>query len=178
MGEENEGEEDKEKAMMSLEEKKTKAREMTLGRILTDEDFKKIDAAQLKKQVVGVRMGGNKGKKRTAAEADLDEEMETQGGRNELVNLADIEMIYKKKRHDKEARMEAIKGGRDEEKKHGGRKGKLDPHASTSNKQKSKKKNFSMMKHKIKAKGKKSFREKQLALKKQLSKNAKFTVKM
>ena len=35
-----------------------------------------------------------------------------------------------------------------------------------------------MMKHKIKAKGKKSFREKQLAMKKRLVKNAKFTVKM
>ena len=77
-----------------------------------------------------------------------------------------------------QARMEAIKGGREEGKRFGGRKQKLDPHASTNNKQKSKKKNFSMMKHKIKAKGKKSFREKQMSLKKQLVKNAKFTVKM
>ena len=50
--------------------------------------------------------------------------------------------------------------------------------ASKTNKQKEKKKNFSMMKHKIKAKGKKSFREKQMALKKRLIKNAKFTVKL
>ena len=35
-----------------------------------------------------------------------------------------------------------------------------------------------MMKHKIKAKGKKTFREKQIALKKRLIKNAKFTVKL
>jgi len=176
---EDQNEDGKEKPILSLEDKKIKAREITVGKILTDEDFRKIDAAQLRKQVVGVRMGGNKGKKRTAAEADLDEEEKEVGGaRNELVRLEDIEMIYKKKRHDKEARMELIKGGRDGEKKFGGRKEKMDPHASTSNKQKSKKKNFSMMKHKIKAKGKKSFREKQLQLKKQLSKNAKFTVKM
>jgi protein SDA1 len=78
-----------------------------------------------------------------------------------------------------QARVAAIKGGREEGKKFGG--GKYDKKAegaSQTNKQKSKKKNFSMMKHKIKAKGKKSFREKQMALKKRLIKNAKFTVKL
>ena len=74
--------------------------------------------------------------------------------------------------------MAAIKGGREDAKPYGGRREKLDPNASTTNRQKSKKKKSSMMKHKIKAKGKKSFREKQMALKKQLVKNAKFTVKM
>ena len=77
-----------------------------------------------------------------------------------------------------QTRLAAIKGGREDAKPYGGRREKLDPNASTTNRQKSKKKNFSMMKHKIKAKGKKSFREKQMALKKQLVKNAKFTVKM
>merc|ERR1719450_1798332 len=49
--EEGDGEEDKkeEEKMLTLEEKKEKARAMTLSRVLTDEDFKKIDAAQLKK---------------------------------------------------------------------------------------------------------------------------------
>jgi len=82
-------------------------------------------------------------------------------------------MIYKKKRHDKEARMEAILGGREDREKFGSRKNKKAEGASVTNKQKSKKKNFSMMKHKIKAKGKKSFREKQVALKKRLIKVAK-----
>ena len=56
-----------------------------------------------------MRKGGNKtkkGRKRKADEANLaevdDEEAEAEGGRKELVNLEDIEMIYKKKRHDKE----------------------------------------------------------------------------
>merc|ERR1719341_1127021 len=181
--EDGDGEEEtktkEEEKMLTLEEKKEKARATTLSRVLTDEDFKKIDAAQLKKQVVGVRKGGKRGKKRKADEANLAEEDEegAEGGRRELVNLEDIEMIYKKKRHDKETRMAAIKGGRDEERKFG-HKDKKDPNASKTNKQKSKKKNFSMMKHKIKAKGKKSFREKQMALKKRLIKNAKFTVKL
>merc|ERR1712130_1013781 len=71
--EEGVGEEDKkeEEKMLTLEEKKEKARAMTLSRVLTDEDFKKIDAAQLKKQVVGVRKGGKRGKKRKAEEANL-----------------------------------------------------------------------------------------------------------
>jgi len=165
---------DEKDLVLSLEEKAVKAREATLGKILTDEDFLKIDAAQLKKQVVGFRKGG-KGKKRTAVEADLDEEAENAAveGRRELVNLEDIEMIYKKKKHDKEARMEAILGGREDREKFGGKKSKKAVGASDTNKVKSRKKNFSMMKHKIKAKGKKSFREKQVALKKRLTKIAK-----
>ena len=110
--EEGDGEEEmkakQEEKMLTLEEKKEKARATTLSRVLTDEDFKKIDAAQLKKQVVGVRKGGKRGKKRKADEANLaeeDEEEGAEGGRRELVNLEDIEMIYKKKRHDKEVCM-------------------------------------------------------------------------
>ena len=54
-GEEGEDEnENREEKMLTLEEKKEKARAMTLSKILTDEDFKKIDAAQLKKQVTGL----------------------------------------------------------------------------------------------------------------------------
>ena len=41
----------KEKEFLSLEEKQARAKEVTVNRILTDADFKKIDAAQLKKQV-------------------------------------------------------------------------------------------------------------------------------
>jgi len=59
--EDEEGNEKAAKKELSLEEKKTKAREMTLTKVLTDEDFRKIDAAQLRKQVVGVRMGGRRG---------------------------------------------------------------------------------------------------------------------
>jgi len=170
-----------EKKVLTLEEKAAKASEVTLGKILTDEDFKRIDAAQLKKQVQGVRKGPKKptkAKKRTAEEAGLeenDEEEVTAAGRDELVRLEDIEMIHKKRKHDKEARLESVMKGREGRGKFSGGKTKLNEHASTTNKQKNKKKNFSMMKHKIKAKsGKKSFREKQLDLKKRLLKQRKF----
>merc|ERR1712025_132338 len=82
--ESDEEKKDKEKPILSLEEKAHQAKEITEGKVLTDEDFRRIDAAQLKKEVVGVRKGG-KGKKRTAQEADLDDLEEIDKGRNELV---------------------------------------------------------------------------------------------
>ena len=173
---EEEGDDEK-KEVLTLEEKTQKAREATLGRILSDEDFRKIAAAQLRKQVEGVRKVNKKGVKRKAAEADLDEEDEDEEGlnqgRQELVNLDDIELVHKKKKHDKEARLETVMAGREGRGKFG-HQSKKEPGASLTNKQKAKKKNFSMMKHKIKARGKKSFREKQIALKKRLLKSQKF----
>jgi protein SDA1 len=163
--EEDEDEED-EGIHLSLEEKQEKARAVTLARVLTDEDFKRIDAAQLRKQVTGVR----KGKKRKVEE-DVDE---TPGGRDELVSLENIEMIYGRKKNDKEARMEAILKGREGREKFGRGKTKLNEHASTSNKQKNKAKNFSMLKHKYKNKVKRSFRHKQMDLQKRLIKQQKF----
>merc|ERR1719187_1626236 len=104
------------KEFLSLDEKAAKASEVTLGKVLTDEDFKRIDAAQLKKQVQGVRKGSKtpqKGKKRTADDAELDEDL-TPAGRDELVRLEDIELIHKKRKHDKEARLETVMRGRED----------------------------------------------------------------
>ena len=168
--------------VLTLEEKTQKARDATVGRILSDEDFRKIAAAQLRKQVEGVRKvkkTTQKGRKRKAEEANIDDDDdwnnvdEEEGGREELVNLDAIEMVHKKKKHDKEARLATVIAGREGREKFG-HISKKGPGASMTNKQKAKKKNFSMMKHKIKAKGKKSFREKQVALKKRLLKSQKF----
>ncbi len=52
------------------------------------------------------------GRKRTANEAELDDEPANQGARQELVRLEDIEMVYSKRRKDKEAKMEAILKGK------------------------------------------------------------------
>ncbi len=60
-------------------------------------------------------MRKNKGgvRKRTANEAELDDdEPANQGARQELVRLEDIEMVYSKRRKDKEAKMEAILKGK------------------------------------------------------------------
>jgi len=153
---------------LTLEEKAAKAAEVTSARILTDEDFKKIKAAQLKKHVTSI----SKHKKQKMVNI-TEEEASSTGARSELVNLQDIEMIHGKKKADKEARMAAIMKGREGREKFGSGRQKLNEFASTTNKQKAKKKNFSMMKHKIKKKVKRSFREKQMDMQKSLLKRQK-----
>lgn len=90
---------------LSLEEKALKAADVTASRILTDADFRRIDAAQLKKQVQGFRKGG---KKRKLDTVEVDESATAVCRREELVDLANIEMIHKKRRHDKESRYSNI----------------------------------------------------------------------
>ena len=100
--------------------------------------------------------------------------MPNQNGREELVDLANIEMIHKKRKHDKESRLATVIEGRTDREKFGSRKSKMDPFASTTNKEKMKSKNFMMMKHKLKFKSKRSFVEKQRQLKKSMLRSQKF----
>jgi len=148
----------------SLEERKAKAIEVTSSRILTDDDFKRIEKAQLRKQVQGFSKSRNKRRR-------LDEDkplVNNTKPRDELVDLANIEMIHKKRRHDKEARLATVMEGRKDREKFGAKKGKSNEFASTTNKEKMKKKNFMMMKHKLKRKTKRSFVEKQKTLRNSL----------
>ena len=156
---------DKVEDATSLEERRAKAMEVTSSRILTDADFKRIEAAQLKKQVQGFSKSRNKRRR-------LDEEQQPLTNntkpRDELVDLANIEMIHKKRKHDKEARLATVMEGRKDREKFGAKKGKVNEFASTTNKEKMKKKNFMMMKHKLKRKTKRSLVEKQATLRKSL----------
>lgn len=154
-----------------LEEKRKRAAEIATSRILTDADFKQIDAAQLRKQVQAFRKGGQK---RKLDETNLDEVMTNPNARDELVDLAQIEMVHKKRKHDKETRMASIKEGREGRDKFGSRKGKVNEHASSTHKEKNKKKNFMMMKHKLKRKAKRSFVDKARDLKRSLMRRQKF----
>lgn len=152
----------KAKMRLTAEEKRVKAEEIVLDRILTDEDFKRIEAAQLRKQMQGV----SRGTKRSAEEDALRE-------RGELVSLNDIENIYKKRKHDKLTRMESIKKGHEGREKFGYKGGRVDPFASTTHREKRKKKNFMMLKHKVRGKTKRSFKDKQAALRNHLLKQKK-----
>lgn len=76
--------------------KKAKASQISVERLLGDDDFKKIDAELIKQQVTRFK----KGVKRPREEDP---------NHGELVKLADIENIYKKRKHDKESRMDSIK---------------------------------------------------------------------
>ncbi|XP_065199814.1 protein SDA1 homolog [Planococcus citri] len=132
------------------------ATEVSVTRILTDEDFKRIEAAQMSKQVTSA-----KGRKRVA---------EPEPNKGEFVNLADIENIHKKRRHDKEARLETVMKGREGREKFGYKDGRLNPFCSKTNRERSKKKAFMMIKHKVKSKTKRSFKDKQIRLRNHLLK--------
>ena len=156
---------------LSIEEKAKKATEVTSSRLLTDADFKRIDAAQLKKQVQGFRKGG---KRQKIDRCEVDESAIATCRRDELVDLASIEMIHKKRKHDKDSRLATVMEGREGREKFGSRKSKMNEHASTTNKQKLKNKSFMMLKHKFKGKAKKSFVDKQKDLKKSMLRSKKF----
>ncbi|CAL8279001.1 unnamed protein product [Merluccius merluccius] len=151
-----------------VEERKAKAAEVSVSRLLTQEDFKKIRLAQMSKEV---NSAPGKGQKRR--NVDLDEE--EGGGRGELLSLRNIEMLHKKPKADKESRLATAQAGRSDRKDFAKKHSKLNPFASTSNKEKKRNKNFMMMRHSqnVRTKSKRSFRDKQIALRDALLKKKK-----
>uniref|UniRef100_A0A0K8TT54 Protein SDA1 n=1 Tax=Tabanus bromius TaxID=304241 RepID=A0A0K8TT54_TABBR len=143
-------ENENEKSNVKILDEKQAAQELVLTRILTDEDFKKIDMANIKKTVTSAR--------KRPLEAE----------KTEFVKLDNIEMIYKKRKHDKQSRLESIQKGRQDREKFGYKDGRQNENCSKTNREKRKRKNFMMMRHKAKTKVKKSFREKQHALRRHL----------
>uniref|UniRef100_A0A0L8I8S8 Protein SDA1 n=1 Tax=Octopus bimaculoides TaxID=37653 RepID=A0A0L8I8S8_OCTBM len=140
-----------------LEEKKQSALQISDQRIFTETDFEKINHALVKKQLDPVQ----KHKRKRADEA-LEKEL---GPRKEILDLSLIEMIHKKRKHDKEARLATVKAGKTEREQFGKARPKRNPNASSTNKEKKRNKNFMMVKHKLLGKkNKRSFREKQVAL--------------
>ncbi|NWZ33132.1 SDA1 protein, partial [Brachypodius atriceps] len=153
---------------MPIEERKAKAAAVSTSRLLTQEDFKKIRLAQLSKEL---NSAPGKAAKRKYIEID-DEEEE---GRGELLSLRDIEHLHKKPKSDKETRLATAKAGKTDRKEFVKKKTRINPFASSSNKEKQKNKNFMMMRysHSVRTKNKRSFREKQLALRDALLKKRK-----
>lgn len=138
-----------------------KAEIVSSSRILTDEEFRRIEAYQLSKKLMPV-----KGKKRKAAPSAEDALR-----KSDFPRLSDIEKLYKKPRQDKEARVASVRTGHDEREKFG--KPKKKDHAGKTNKANTKNKVFSMVKHKQGGKKKRSFHQKQIALKNYLMKQKK-----
>lgn len=139
-----------EEGNVTILDKDEAAKELALTRIFTDEDFKKINAANLKKTITNAR--------KRPLEKD----------RSEFVKLNDIEMIYKKRKHDKDSRLETVQKGREDRNKYGWKDGRKNINCSKTNREKRKQKNFIMMRQKARGKIKKSFREKQVALRNHL----------
>ncbi|KAH8416187.1 hypothetical protein KR222_010114 [Zaprionus bogoriensis] len=142
--------EKKEKSAIKTLNQKQAAQELALTRIFTDEDFRRINAANLKKTVTNAR--------KRPLEQD----------RAEFVKLNSIEMIYKKRKHDKESRLETVQAGRQDRERFGWKDGRVNENCSKTNREKRKTKNFGMLRHKARSKVKKSFRDKQLAMRKHL----------
>ncbi|CAG9819276.1 unnamed protein product [Phaedon cochleariae] len=143
----------------NLKQKKENAQKISLERLLTDEDFKRIDMANVRKQVFSTKKGLKRKIEETPVEAP-----------SELVKLSDIENIYKKRKHDKQTRMESVKKGQTDREKFGYKDGRVNEHCSKTNREKSKKKNFQMIRHKVRVKVKRSFKDKQIALRNHLLK--------
>ncbi|XP_059682775.1 protein SDA1 homolog isoform X3 [Gavia stellata] len=157
---------------MPIEERKAKAAAVSTSRLLTQEDFHKIRLAQLSKEL---NSAPGKAAKRKNIEID-DEEEE---GRGELLTLRDIEHLHKKPKSDKETRLATAMAGKTDRKEFVKKKTRINPFASSSNKEKKKHKNFMMMRysHSVRTKNKRSFREKQLALRDALLKKRKRLLK-
>ncbi|KAJ8298113.1 LOW QUALITY PROTEIN: hypothetical protein KUTeg_024644 [Tegillarca granosa] len=136
------------------EERKKKALEISTSRILTQDEFKQIQQRQASKAVEGAT------KNRKRKHIEIDDEGES---RSELLQLSMIENINKKRAHDKESRLSTVMAGREGREKFAKGPQKLNPNASTSNKQKLKNKAFMMVKHKMTdRKNRRSFRDKQV----------------
>ncbi|XP_041826776.1 protein SDA1 homolog [Melanotaenia boesemani] len=152
---------------MAPEERKAKAAAVSVSRLLTQDDFKKIRLVQMAKEV---NAAPGKGQKRKNVEIDSEDD-----DKGELLSLRDIEKLHKKPKADKETRLATAMAGRTDRKDFVRKRNKLNPHASTSNKEKRRNKNFMMMRHSqnVRTKGKRSFREKQIALRDALLKKKK-----
>uniref|UniRef100_A0A8C7BFR7 Protein SDA1 n=1 Tax=Neovison vison TaxID=452646 RepID=A0A8C7BFR7_NEOVI len=143
---------------MPVDERKAKAAAVSTSRVLTQEDFQKIRMAQMRKELDAAP---GKAQKRKYVEIDSDEE-----SRGELLSLRDIERLHKKPKSDKETRLATAMAGKTDRKEFVRKKTKMNPFSSSTNKEKKKQKNFMMMRysHNVRSKNKRSFREKQLAL--------------
>ncbi|XP_020780860.1 protein SDA1 homolog [Boleophthalmus pectinirostris] len=140
-----------------VEERQAMAAAVSGRRLLTQDEFKKIRLVQMAKEVSAAP-----GKAQKRKMIDIDEEEES----GEILTLRNIEKLHKKPKADKETRLATAMAGRTDKKEFIRKRTKLNPHASTSNKEKRRTKNFMMMRHSqnVRTKGKRSFREKQIAL--------------
>jgi protein SDA1 len=137
-------------------EEREAAKELALTTIFDDDDFKRIEGELIKKKMTNSR------KRKRGTEPEPEPE------KSEFVQLSNIEMIHKKRKTDKQSRIDSIQKGREGREKFGYKDGRQNIHCSKTNSEKRKTKNFQMIRHKARGKVKKSFRDKQISLRKHL----------
>jgi len=146
-----------------------KATLISSSRILTQEEFHKVKLAQISKQIQAAKPR----KFNKNAKTDDSENRSLTLENKEIVPLNAIEKIYKKSKSNRESRLESVMSGREDREKYGAKKGKQNPYASKNKKENKKNKAFMMIKHKLKGKKKRSFKDKQIALRNALIKKCK-----
>ena len=104
------------------------------------------------------------------------ESSDEDGQPKEIVTMEDIAMVNMRRRRDRDARLATVLAGREGREKYGARRPKMNPYASTTNKEKQKKKNFMMLRSKQRFKRThRSFRDRQIAMRKAMTKNKRGT---
>ncbi|KAL8604072.1 hypothetical protein ACOMHN_024897 [Nucella lapillus] len=160
-------EEANEATPQEVEDRKKVAQEVSMSRIMTQKDFQRLKQIQLAKEV-GVKTTVKSRKRRRPTDASQD--------RGELPSLGDIENVHKKRAHDRDSRLSTVMAGREGRGKFTGGQQRMNPHASTTNREKKKNKAFMMVKHNFKIKEKKkkmSYGDKVIALRNSLLKQLK-----
>ncbi|OQV13785.1 Protein SDA1-like protein [Hypsibius exemplaris] len=147
---------------LSPEAKKEKAAAVSSARFFSQKEFDIIR----KKKIADI-MGTNKGSKRSAVEAGLDKEP------GQFVSLSDIERLSKRPKETRADKIAGSRVAREDRGAFGKPKPKMNPHASTTNKQKARGKNFMMIRQKVRGKQKRSFRDKQISFRNALVKQLK-----
>jgi len=162
---EDEVEDESETDEEEVEERVKQAQLNSQSRIFSQKEFKAMRGHQDAKELTPA---GKKARKRKL----LMGANEIQN--KEIVSLYNIEMIEKKRATDRASKMAVVLASREGREAFGRKKTKLDPFASTTNKQKRKNKQFMMIREKSKKKvSGRSFREKQIALRDALIKRKK-----
>jgi len=163
----------------AIKERMEKARDISAsGYVFTQEDFKRIKARQNEKSV---KLDSKNRKRKLERDSDDDDDDDSDEHSDEedsdhdgpLLKIGAIEGVHAKRKNNKQAKIEAIRKGREGREKFGGRKEKMNPFASENTKQKKKHQPFMMVKQKMRHKKKTSFREKQAKLKKSMMRREK-----
>ncbi|CAF2030750.1 unnamed protein product [Rotaria magnacalcarata] len=178
---ENQENGDKMETTLTEEERRERAITISSQRILTQQEFEQLKVLELKRRIQDRRRNRleesmTDSRKRKTISIDTDSDSDDENKKNNadqnsgLITLRDIERVHKKRAHDKESRLETVIAGREGRAKFGKWK-KEQGHAGTTNKEKLKNKNFQMLKPKLRNKQKRSFRDKQIALRDALLKD-------
>ncbi|CAH8846129.1 unnamed protein product [Trichobilharzia szidati] len=156
---------------------KAEALEIASSRVFTQEEFEAMRKYQQTKQKRFASYGSVRNKQTDSyfvIDSDEDENDNGIGVQNKdgslgnLVSMSAITRLVKRPRQTKAERMETIEEGRIGREKYGFKVNRMNAHASTTNREKSKNKAFQMIKHKVRRKVKRSFQEKQVALREHL----------